>query len=284
MATINTAKHFGVARDIGMIAPGRFADVLLVDNLAEMQIRKVIARGKLIAEDGHTLIDLPEYDYPDWVKSSIHLGRRLNADDFRLFVPSIEGSSAARICANIIGVIENQVTTHHLKMDVPVVDQEVLVDMEGDIAKVALVERHKGTGDVQIGLVHGFGFNVPCAIGTTVAHDSHHMIVVGTDEANMAQAVEILAEIGGGQVVVRQGQVIGKVALPIAGLMSDERAEVVAHQAAEVLAGFRACGCQLNNPNMQLSFLALVVIPELRISDLGLVDVTRFDFIPVLEI
>jgi adenine deaminase len=134
-----------------------------------------------------------------------------------------------------------------------------------------------------VGLVHGFGFNVPCAIATTVAHDSHHMIVVGSVEAEMALAANEVAKTGGGQVVVRQGEVIGQVELPIAGLMSNEHAEVVARKAATVLEGFRACGCQLNNPNMQLSLLALVVIPELRISDLGLVDVTKFDFIPVLE-
>jgi len=284
MATINTAEHFGVARDIGMIAPGRYADVLIVDNLPQMQIKQVIARGHLVAENGQNLVDLPTYDYPEWVKSSINLGRRLSAEDFRLQISSSLNSNPTTITANVIGVIENQATTRHLRMEVSVTDGEVQVDMSRDIAKIALVERHKGTGDVQVGLVHGFGFNLPCAIGTTVAHDSHHMIVVGTNEADMAKATEILGEIGGGQVVLREGQVIGQVALPIAGLMSNERAEVVAEQASTVLDGFRACGCELNNPNMQLSLLALVVIPELRISDLGLVDVNKFETIPVLEV
>ncbi len=152
-----------------------------------------------------------------------------------------------------------------------------------DLAKVALVERHRRTGRVQVGLVQGFGFTEPCAVASTVAHDSHHMIVVGTDDENMAIAGNALAEWGGGQVVVRRGEIIGRVELPIAGLMSDERGKVVAQKAATVLEGFRACGCQLNNPNMQLSLLGLVVIPELRISDLGLVDVNHFDFIQVLE-
>jgi adenine deaminase len=159
----------------------------------------------------------------------------------------------------------------------------VRADISRDIAKIALVERHRATGEVQVGLVHGFGFNVPCAIGSTVAHDSHHMIVVGTDDEDMALAANELARTGGGQVVVRQGMVIGQVNLPIAGLMSSDRAEIVARKAATVLYGFRACGCMLNNPNMQLSLLALVVIPELRISDKGLVDVTHFTFVPVLE-
>jgi adenine deaminase len=168
-------------------------------------------------------------------------------------------------------------------MRVPTREGEMMVDVPQDIAKVAVVERHRGTGRVQVGLVHGFGFTVPCAIGTTVAHDCHQMIVVGTCEADMAMAANELALIGGGQIVVREGKVVGKVELPIAGLMSNERAELVARKAASVLYGFRACGCMLNNPNMQLSLLALVVIPELRISDLGLVDVTQFQFIPIFE-
>jgi adenine deaminase len=283
MATINTAEHFGLGRDMGMIAPGRYADILFVDNLPEMKIGKVFTRGQLVVEDGQVLIDLPPYDYPDWVKSSIHLGRKLGAKDFQIRIPDSEKPIPTQITANVIGIIENQARNRKVSMEIPVFDGEIRADMSQDIAKVALVERHKGTGDVQVGLVHGFGFDVPCAIGTTVAHDSHHMIIVGTDETNMATAAEILTNIQGGQVVVREGKVIGQVALPIAGLMSNERAEVVAQQASSVLNGFRACGCELNNPNMQLAFLALVVIPEIRISDLGLVDVTRFEFIPVIE-
>jgi adenine deaminase len=283
MATINTAEHFGLTREIGMIAPGRYADILFIDNLSEMAINKVIAQGKLVFEDGQILIDIPPYDYPDWVKSSIHLGRTLSEDDFRLTYSSPGEAHPDRITANVIGVIENQATTRHLKLDLLLDSGEGKVDLSRDIAKIALVERHKGTGEVQVGLVKGFGFNVPCAVGTTVAHDSHHMIVVGTSEGDMAKAVEVMTDLGGGQVVIKDGQVIGQVGLPIAGLMSNERAEVVAEQAASILAGFKACGCELNNPNMQLSLLALVVIPELRISDLGLVDVTKFEFIPVLD-
>ena len=134
-----------------------------------------------------------------------------------------------------------------------------------------------------MGLVSGFGFTAKCAIASTVAHDSHHMIVVGTDEPSMAVAANSLARSGGGQVVVKDGRVIGRVELKIAGLMSTEKVDVVAKKAESILEGFRACGCTLNNPNMQLSLLALVVIPELRISDKGLVDVTKFNFISVLE-
>ena len=278
MVTINTAEHFGVARDMGMIAPGRYADILLVSDLTNLSTEMVIAKGKIVAKGNQLLIEIPDHLYPDWVTKSVHLGHKLSAQDFQLQSPK-----ASTVKANIIGVIENQAPTRHLTMDVPVQDGEGHVDMERDIAKIALVERHKGTGGVTVGLVHGFGFNTQCAVGSTVAHDSHHMIVVGTNEDDMATAANELARIQGGQIVVRQGEVIGKVELPIAGLMSNERADVVAKKAKTVLDGFRTCGCKMNNPNMQLSLLALVVIPELRISDLGLVDVTKFELIPVLE-
>lgn len=278
MATINTAQHFGVDRDMGQIAPGRYADILLVKDLANFSADLVLAKGQVIAKQGAWQVELPEFTYPDWAVTSVHLGKRLTAADFRLAAPA-----DGLLTAHVIGVIENQAPTKHLQLEVNAQNGEVQIDLERDLLKIALVERHKGTGDVSVGLVQGFGFRERCAIATTVAHDSHHMIVVGSDETQMALAANKLGEMQGGQVVIKDGEVIGQVRLPIAGLMSSDRAESVARQAATVLAGFRACGCTLNNPNMQLSLLALVVIPELRISDLGLVDVNRFEFVPVLE-
>ncbi len=280
MATLNTAQHFGVARNVGMIAPGRYADILLIRDLAELHSDVVIAKGRVAALDGEVQIEIPAYSYPEWVTASVQIGRQLAATDFHL---GSDYSDDQYVKANVIGVIENQAPTRHLRYEVQLQNGEVQVDLERDLAKIALVERHRGTGSLQVGLVHGFGFKTPCAMGTTVAHDSHHMLVVGTDESDMAIAANELARVGGGQIVVREGKVIGLVELPIAGLMSHERADVVAKKAGKILEGFRLCGCTLNNPNMQLSLLALVVIPELRISDLGLVDVNKFDFIPVLE-
>ena len=280
MMTINTAEHFGVDREMGMIAPGRWADVVLVDDLTNFKAGMVIAKGQVIAEDYQWQVELPEIHYPDWARDSINLGHQLGAQDFALKAESISGTDAT---ANVIGVIENQAPTRHLRLQVPIVDGEVHVDQGNDIAKLALVERHKGTGGVTVGLVSGFGFSEKCGIASSVAHDSHHMIVTGTSEEDMALAANKLAEVGGGQCVVKDGKVIGLVELEIAGLMSTERAEIVAKKAATILKGFEACGCTLNNPNMQLSLLGLVVIPELRISDLGLVDVTKFEFLPVLE-
>ncbi len=278
MATLNPAEHFGVSHDVGMIAPGRFADILLVDDLAEVRIDKVLAKGRLLAEGGALQVDLKPFAYPEWVRNSVRIAGPLRSQDFRIRVENGDNHTA-----HVIGVIENQAPTRHLRFSVQARNGEVRPDLRRDILKIALVERHQATGRVQVGLVHGFGLTGRCAVGTTVAHDSHHMIIVGTDEDHMAVAANKLAQVQGGQVVVRDGEVIGLVELPIAGLMSDRPADQVAAAAEQVLAGFRSCGCTLNNANMQLSLLALVVIPELRLSDLGLVDVAQFDFIPVVE-
>lgn len=281
MMTLNTAEHFGVSRDVGQIAPGRYADIVLTSDLADFRAELVMAAGEIVAENGAWRVELPRFEYPAEVRQSVHLSRALTAADF--IVPIANPHSPMTTAkANVIGVIENQAPTRHLVFDLPVTGGEVRGDPAQDVCKVALVARHNGTRGVQVGFVHGFGFNVPCAIASTVAHDSHHMLVVGTDEAAMALAANALAEKGGGMLVVRAGAVRAVVELPIAGLMSDERAEVVARKAEAVLAEYRACGCHLHNANMQLSLLALVVIPELRISDVGLVDVTQFKRIDVL--
>jgi adenine deaminase len=278
MMTINTAEHFGLSKEMGMIAPGRWADVVLVKDLNNFKADMVVAKGQVIAEKGKWKVSLPRFTYPAWATKSVKLKRTLKVEDFKLVT-----RHTSQVKANVIGVIENQAPTRHLAFDVQPVDGEIKADMKRDIVKIALVERHQGTGRVTMGLVSGFGFDGKCAIASTVAHDSHHMLIVGTDEESMAVAGNSLARNGGGQVVVRNGKVIGQVELKIGGLMSDEKADVVAKKAETILEGFRACGCKLNNPNMQLSLLALVVIPELRISDKGLVDVTKFNFVPVLE-
>jgi len=210
--------------------------------------------------------------------SSINLGKTLQADDFRV-TTALEGE----VEVSVIGVVENQAPTQHLCLKALVKEGEVRADPSIDLAKVALVERHRGTGEVQVGFVQGFGFETGCAVGSTVAHDSHHMIVVGTSDADMAIAANTLGELGGGQIVVKDGAVIAQVELPIAGLMSNEKAQVVAAKAEKLLEAFETIGCKLNNANMQLSLLALVVIPDLRISDMGLVDVNTFSVIPLLN-
>ena len=203
----------------------------------------------------------------------MRLGKVLSAADFEIAAPQ----DAAEVRARVIGVIENQAPTRALETTLPVADGLVQMNRGADVCQIALVERHRGTGAVVNGFVSGFGYDTDCAVASTVAHDSHHMIVVGTDHADMALAANRLGDVGGGIVVFSKGKELALVELPIAGLMSDERAEIVAQKAQAMVDAMARCGCTLNNAYMQHSLLALVVIPEIRISDVGIIDVTRFE-------
>jgi adenine deaminase len=272
MATLNTAEHFGLSREIGSIAPGRRADFLIVSNLPELVIDEVFARGQRMARAGRLEADIAPYDYPAAARDTVKLGKRLGASDFD--IPAPAGANEVR--ARVIGVIENQAPTRALEADLAVEDGLVAMDRRNDVCQIALVERHRGTGGVVNAFVSGFGYVEDCAMASSVAHDSHHIIVVGTNKEDMALAANRLGEVGGGVVLFSRGKEIALVEMPIAGLMSDERAEIVAAKAAKLTKAMRDMGCSLNNAYMQHSLLALVVIPELRISDLGLIDVTTF--------
>ncbi len=279
MATINTATHFGLERELGSIAPGRRADCILTSDLRTLPIEHVIARGVTVARDGMLLADCPHLDWPADVRATVRMGRALTVEDFIL--PAPEG--AETVTARVIGVVENQAPTRALTAELQVRKGAVQPDRDRDIARIALVERHRGTGGVVNGFVSGFGWRARMALASTVAHDSHHMIVVGTCPRQMAQAANRLGEVGGGISLWVDGAEAALVELPIAGLMSDRPAAQVAAAADRLGAAMRAAGCTLNNAFMQHSLLALVVIPELRISDLGLVDVTRFARVQVLR-
>jgi adenine deaminase len=272
MATINTATHFGLERELGSITPGRRADLVLTSDLVNLPIELVIAHGKVLAENGKLIAEFPAFDYPASAKSTVHMKRAAVASDFDISAPA----GANQVKVRVIGVIENQAPTKSLTAELPVQSGLVAMDHENDVCQIALLERHKATGRVVNAFVSGFGYDKPCAVASTVAHDSHHMIVIGTNKSDMAQAANVLREIGGGVVVISQGQELARVELPIAGLMSDEPAEIVAKKADQMIQAMKDCGCNLNNAYMQHSLLGLVVIPELRISDLGLVDVTTF--------
>ena len=273
MATLNTATHFGLEREMGSITPGRRADILICPDLETLSMDVVIAQGNVIAQGGRMLADPPRFDVPDWARNTVRMARTLGANDFDIVAPP----GATEVTARVIGVVENQAPTRAMQAQLAVRDDIVQMNAETDICQIALVERHRATGQVTNGFVNGFGYNVPCAMASTVAHDSHHMIVVGTSKADMALAANRLRQAGGGVTLWREGRELAMIELPIAGLMTDAPAAQVAARAEQVLAAMQDCGCTLNNAYMQHSLLALVVIPELRISDLGLIDVTRFE-------
>jgi adenine deaminase len=269
MATLNTAEHFGVAQDVGCIAPARFADILIVSDFERLAIDLVIAGGQIAAESGKQVSDFVSYTYPREALESVHLARSLAASDFDIPASVEERTIACRV----IEVIENQVLTRAVYAELPVERGRVLPDSEQDIALLSVVERHHASGRIGLGLVKGFGVKGCCALASTVAHDSHNLLIIGTDTAAMAKVGNHVAQMGGGVCLVKDNQILASIPLPIAGLMSDQPLETVAEQAETLHDALRSCGCSLNNAFMPFSFLALPVIPELRLTDLGLVDV-----------
>jgi adenine deaminase len=265
LATANPAQYHNF-QHLGWLAPGYQADVLCFDSLDQLRPFRVYQSGNLVAENGAALDGaVPAVPAPDWMRDSVHLARVPDAAAFTM-APPAQGS------ARVIGIADNTLTTSHLVLDV--------TDPDSAVARIAVAERHLRTGRIGLGYVRGFGLTRG-AIASTVAHDAHNCMVVGeigpAGPAEMAVAVARLAELGGGQVAVLDGEVIAEVPLPIAGLMSDRPAAEVA-AAVERLEHIAAAslGVTIDAPFMHLSFLGLSVIPELRITDRGLVDVAKF--------
>jgi len=278
MATLNTAEHFGVSCDVGCIAPGRYADILVVRDLNKLVIDLVFAAGDLVAQDGELTSEIVSYPYPEVARKSIHLARELQATDFVVQAPIVHGTIRARV----IEVVENEVLTDAISANLPVQQGEVLPDSTQDIAFLSVVERHHGSGRISHGFVKGFGLSERCALASTVSHDSHNLLIMGTDKRAMATAANEVVSMNGGVCLVKNDQPQVAIALPIAGLMSDQPVEVVACQMEQLHQVLKSCGCNLNNAFMTFSLLALPVIPQLRLSDLGLIDVDAFELVPLL--
>jgi adenine deaminase len=263
MASHNPAQYHGL-ETLGAIAPGRQADVLVLPDLERFVPELVLKRGRPVEE-------IPPATVPDWVRHTVRIGA-LGPEVFR--IPWSGGA------ARVIGLVPGQIITESL-VDEPLQrGGEALADPERDLAKVAVVERHLGTGRIGLGFVRGFGLRRG-ALGSTLSHDAHNAVIVGMDDTSMAFAVRRLANIGGGIVVVDGARVVAELPLPVAGILSDAPlAEVVAASEA-VVAAARELGCEIDAPLQSLAFLALSVIPALKITDHGLVDVERFELVPL---
>ncbi len=269
MVTLNVAECFNMTRDFGSIAPGKTADINLIGDLSRVTVEKVIIGGVLVAENGGMIEDTGFRAYPEWSKNTVNLGRKPVPADFRV---TAEGEMAR---VHVMAVSDSLTGTTHLREALPVEEGEVTFDPQGDIAKVAVFERHKGTGSFGLGFVRGFGLKRG-AVASTVAHDCHNLLVVGTNDVDMAFAGNALAEAGGGMIAVADGKVLALVPLPVAGLMSDRPLAEVLEQVTALEGAWEDLGCGLNSPFMTMALLALPVLPELRITNRGLVDTVNF--------
>ena len=275
MATINGAEWFRL-RDRGAIAPGKRADLVVFSNLKDFRPQSVFSGGRLVAREGESVggWPIPDADdsrvldtvHVDWE----HLSLAISAPDPR----------ADSADARVIGIVPDQVVTEHLVEQVPVNDGKAVGDVERDILKLAVVERHRGTGNVGLGFVRGLGLKRGALAGS-VGHDAHNLTIAGCDDVSMLTAGRAVGDLGGGMVVAVGEEVLAKVPLPIGGLMSSLPVEEVRQGMDRLVETAHRLGSSLHDPFMTLGFLALEVIPSLKLTDQGLVDVDRFDFVPL---
>ena len=271
MASLNTAEYFKI-QNLGAIAPGYKADILVFDNLVDFKPKKVIKSGILVAENGNLLENKEETQLP-LIRGSVNV-KWIEYEDFKI--------KAKSETVRAIEVIPNQLLTKSSLSLVNVVDGYAEANLDDDVLKIVVIERHRASGNIGKGFVKGFGLKSG-AIASTVAHDSHNMIIVGTNDEDMYKAAVELVKSQGGKVIVDKGRVLSKLPLPIAGLMSNEKFEFVIDKCKELKEAAKQIGCKLLDPFMTMSFLSLSVIPELKITDKGVVDVMKSEFVDIFE-
>jgi adenine deaminase len=268
MATLNPAEYFRLDH-LGGVAPGKRADLVIFDDLNRPVARQVYAAGRLVAEQGAMLSGMP-HETPFSAPPAMKVP--LDALDFK--VPA-----QGRVL-RVIEVVPDQIVTHAAVMDAAIAEGMAVSDAARDLLKIAVVERHRYTGQTGIGFIRGFGLKQG-ALASSVAHDAHNIVAVGVSDEDIRRAVETVVKLGGGLAAVAQGRIQAALPLPIAGLMSDQPAVVVRQRLDELLAAARRMGSNLPDPFMTLSFMALPVVPALKITDHGLVDVTAAKVVPL---
>ncbi len=269
MATLNPARYFGLPR-LGAIAPGYRADMVFFDNFKNLRIERVYKDGCLVAREGRMILKGWEPELPP-------LRGSINIDWAKLGDFSIKAEKGK---AKVIGIVPNQIFTKKLMLSLKTTDGFAAADVKRDILKIAVIERHTASGNVGLGFVRGFGLRSG-ALASSVAHDSHNIIVVGTNDRDMMTAVIEVARLGGGQVVVDHDHVKAALPLPVAGIISPRPLAEVRRSISRLNQAAHALGCTLKDPFMTLSFLALPPIPALKITDKGLVDAERFKVVPL---
>ncbi|KLU64740.1 adenine deaminase [Desulfosporosinus acididurans] len=268
MATLNPARHFRLEDEIGSITPGRLADILLVKELSDITPVKVIYEGKIVAENGRLVKETNQGCYPEWIKETVKLRKPIIEDSFH--IPAQRQGPNTRV--NVIRIYNDQIINEWDIEELSVVKGQIVNNLEKDVLKLAIVERYGKTGGVGIGFVKGFQLKQG-ALATSMSHDHHNIVCVGTNDKDMTCAVNMIYKLQGGMAAVHNGEVIGKMELPIGGLMSEKPAEVVLRELEEVNKAARQLGCTLPSPFMTLCFISLPTVPKLGLTDFGLIDV-----------
>lgn len=270
IATINAAKHFRLEDEFGSITPGRLADILIIPDLNEMQPSQVYFEGKLVAENGKVVEECRIPDYPAWIKDTVHLKRPISPASFE--VRAKKGSEMTNV--RVIEMIDRQIINNCRIMSLPVKNGLIQRDLENDVLKLSVVERYGKTGGVGIGFVKGFNLKRG-ALAFSTSHDHHNIVVIGVDDESMSTAVNELVRIHGGCSVAEGNKVVGSMSLVLGGLMSDKPAPIVMEEISELNRKARELGCKMDAPFMALSFISLPTVPDLGLTDMGLVDALR---------
>ncbi len=273
MVTINCAQCFQMDHELGSITPGKCADIVFLDNLSDLNVKKVLIDGDLVAEDGKMLVSFPEFSFPVAAMNTMHVGETITPATFK--IPTDKKGSAT---VRAIEIIPAKVGNIERKVTLPVKGGCVESDTAQDVLKAFVFERHKSTGKHGVGFVKGFNIQRG-AMASTVAHDAHNLLVVGTNDEDMALAANTLIECGGGMCIVQNGKVLGCVELPLAGLMNVLPAEKMSEKVGALADAWQAIGCDIVSPFMTMALIPLACLPELRLTDRGLVDCTKFTFV-----
>jgi adenine deaminase len=266
MATINAAKHFRIDHLAGSLAPGRWADIILADDLEYIIPSDVYVRGQHVAKDGELIVAPPKSDYPDWIYQTVQVKRGKLAKDFTL---PYEGQHAD---VWVIDLYPDQIINEKVQAKLPVIAGVVKPEPEQDILKLAVVERYGKNGNIGVSFVRGFGLRQG-ALASSVAHDHHNIIVAGTDDADMALCVEAIEKMQGGFAIASGGKLLGKLPLPIGGLLSEEPVDEIIANLDEINGIYQQLGGTLPAPFMTISFIGLPTVPQFGLTDMGLVDV-----------
>lgn len=274
MATVNTAKHFRMEDEIGSITPGRLADIILVEDWHDMKPDIVIFEGNVVAQNGELVKECKVEDYPDWLKHTVILKNPVTPESFEVPSKKMEGTTKI----HVIEMIPRQIINNHIIKDVSVKNGMIQVDVEQDILKLAVVERYGKNGNIGIGFVQGFELKKG-ALAYSMSHDHHNIVVVGTNDEDMALAVNEVVRLNGGLSVACDGKILNSMELPIGGLMSEKPAEEVMAQLDILNEDAKKLGCNMDAPFMSLSFISLPTVPELGLTDKGLVDVLAHQLI-----
>ena len=274
MVTLNTAECFGLSRELGSIVPSKCADMVLISDLEKCTVTEVFIDGELVAQNGKALFEKKNYDYPEEYRHSVHLSE---VDE-----SAIKIAGEGKVKVHVIDVISAKTSTKDFIAELTAKNGELTADGKNDILKACVFERHHNTGKVGKGFIKGFGIKEG-ALAQTVAHDAHNLLVVGSNDADMALAVNTLIKCGGGLVAVKNGKILGLVELPIAGLMNDVSVEEMNEKVCRLEDAWKELGCNLPSPFMTMSIVSLACLPEIRITDRGLVDCRTFKFLDLIE-